>query len=49
VIGDHRLSSTQGEPRGGFQICAHRRPSNNAFMPTDACAHQESIVRRNVF
>lgn len=48
VIGDDRLTGVQGEPRWRFEIGADRRHADNTFIPADARADQESIVRRDV-
>ena len=48
VIGDYRLTGTQGESGWRFKIGANGRHSNDAFLPTHARADQKSIFRRDV-
>jgi hypothetical protein len=46
VIADDRFASAQGEPGRGFEIGANGRHADNALMPTDTCANQKPILRR---
>jgi hypothetical protein len=48
MIGDHRLSGAQREPRGGFEISADAGGPDKTGVPAEPCAHQQSFLRWHV-
>jgi hypothetical protein len=49
VIADYWLPGTQGKTRRGLKISPDGCHTDDALMPTDACANQKPILTRQIF
>jgi hypothetical protein len=49
VIADDWLPGTQGKTRRGLKISPDGCHTDDALMPTDACANQKPILTRQIF